>query len=271
MEIISSDVKYGTDGDDISAYLAQPEQKGKYPGIVLIHEIFGVDDHIREVSAKLASEGYVVMAPHLFSSRRLSPVLTPANIGEAMKFMMSIPMDKQRDEKYRVGEMSKLDQKTRETIMAVNQILFVERPIALFVQYLSSAIDYLNSLETVNGKIGSVGFCFGGGMSINLACTGKTDATIIFYGENPEPIEKVKNIKGAVLGFYGGEDHRINANIDKLVKALVEYNKPFAIKVYSGAYHGFFNSTRPNYNSDAASDAWKLWLDFYSKHLRSKE
>ncbi len=270
MDVKTEEITYKTRSDLISGHIAYPAAEGKYPAIVLIHEIFGIDDHIKKVADRIAAEGYVVLAPHLFSSKALSGVLTPENIGAAMKFMMSIPMDKQRDPEFRAAALAKLDEKSKAAVDGVNEMLFQNRPTKLFVRYLSSGVDYLNSRDNVNGKIGSAGFCFGGGMSINLACTGKTDASIIFYGENPTPIGKLKGVKGAVMGLYGGEDHRINANIDKLVKGLVKYQKPFTVKVFPGAHHAFFNDTRPHYNKEAAEDSWRMMTKFFRDNLAGK-
>ncbi len=268
MNVKSEETKYNVKGDEVSCHIAWPDTDGKYPGIVLIHEIFGLDGHIRDVAGRLAAEGYVVLAPHLFSSRQLSPILAPESIKETMGFMMSIPVDKQRDDNYRALELGKLDDKKRKAIAGVYATLFLNRPTDLLTDYLSYAVDHLNSLDKVNGRIGSVGFCFGGGMSVNLACTGKTDASVIFYGENPEPVDKVKNIKGAIMALYGGEDTRINSKVDELVKALVAYKKNFTIKMYPGAYHAFFNDTRQtHYNREAAEDAWRLVLGFFSENL----
>jgi carboxymethylenebutenolidase len=268
LEIKSENINYKTKDDEIFAHLAYPVQEGRYPGIILIHEIFGLDEHIKKVADRIAGEGYVVLAPHLFSSKKLSVDLSAENIAIAMKFMMSVPPDKQRDWEYRAKELEKQDDKSKAAINVVNQILFLNRPIDLFVEYMSSGVDYLVSLKQVNGKIGSTGFCFGGGMSINLACTGKTDASIIFYGENPDPIDKIKNVKGAVMGLYGGEDQRINSKINELTKALVEYKRAFTIKVFPGAYHAFFNDTRPQtYNKAAAEDSWTMMLKFFKDNL----
>ncbi len=268
MEIRSKTVVYRTEDDEISGHLARPANDGKYPAVILIHEIFGLDPHIKGVADRLAAEGYVVLAPHLFSSKKLSQILTPEAIGETLRFMMTIPPEKQRDEAYRKAELAKLDEKTRNGVMGVYTMLFVNRPVDLFTEYLSSGVDCLNSLENVNGRVGSVGFCFGGGMSINLACTGKTDASVIFYGENPDPVDKVKNVKGAVMGIYAGEDQRINSKINELVSALVEHKKAFSIKVYPGVHHGFFNDTRKNtYSENAATDAWEQVLDLFTEML----
>ena len=187
-----------------------------------------------------------------------------------MKFMMSIPVEKQRDDAYRAEQLGKLDPTTQEGIKAVNKILFQNRPVDLFVKYMSGAIDHLLSLPNASGKIGSAGFCFGGGMSINLACTGRTDASIIFYGENPEPIDKTEKVKGAVMGFYGGEDARITGKVHELVEALARCKKPFTMRVFPGAYHGFFNDTRPQtHNAQAAAEAWQMLCKFFGDNLKA--
>lgn len=202
MEIRSEEMQYRAGDERISAHLAMPAVGGKQPGIVLIHEIFG------------------------------------------------------------------LDEQSKAAVKSVNQLLFVNRPIDLFVDYLSAGVEHLHSLEQVSGKIGSVGFCFGGGMSINLACTGKTDASVVFYGENPSPIDKLKGVKGAVMGLYGGEDTRINSRLHELVGALVEYKRPLSLKVFPGPFHGFFNDTRAQtYHKAAAEVAWQMVLSFFKENL----
>ena len=134
---------------------------------------------------------------------------------------------------------------------------------------LLSAVDFLNEQSYVRrGKIGSVGFCFGGGMSINLACHANLSACVVFYGQNPNPIELVKNIPCPVLGLYGAEDMRINSDLDKLVKAVGEYKIDFEMRIYPGAGHAFFNDTnKMTYREAAAQDAWERMLRFYQRTL----
>ncbi len=269
MEVITKDIKYGSGSEHISAYHVSPAAPGKYPGIILIHEIFGLDDHIRGVARRIAAEGYIVLAPHLFSSESLSSTLNSENISETMRFMFSIPPEKQRDPSYRDEQIKKLDSQKRDVIESVNRVLFVDRPIEKFVSYMSSGVDYLRNEQNCDGKIGSVGFCFGGGMSINLACTSKTDASVIFYGENPKPISKVSGVKGSVMGIYGGEDARINSGIGELSSELVKNKIPFTIRVFPGVFHAFFNdSHRQTYNKRAAEEAWKMLLEFYRENLK---
>ena len=269
MEITGKDVNYKSKDGEITGFIAMPSDDDSYPGIILVHEIFGLDDHIRDVAKRIAKEGYVVLAPHLFSSSKYSDTLTHDNTMTAMKFMMSIPPEKQRDEEYRKEQLSKLDDSEKEGILSVFSILFENRPVDTFTDYLVSGVEYLASLDNVNGRIGSAGFCFGGGMSINLACRGKTDASVIFYGENPEPIDNVANIKGPVMGLYGGEDSRINSHIHELVEAMTKNKIPFTMRVFKGAHHAFFNDARKQtYNEDAAKESWNMLLKFFRENLQ---
>ncbi|EQD56162.1 Carboxymethylenebutenolidase, partial [mine drainage metagenome] len=117
-------MKYETKDDSVEAYLAAPADNDRHPGVIMIHEIFGLDAHTRNVADRLAAEGYTVLAPHLFSSKKLSASLSSQNIAAAMKFMMSIPVDKQRDEQYRADELAKLPEDEKKAVTEVNQILF---------------------------------------------------------------------------------------------------------------------------------------------------
>lgn len=256
----------GTEGP-LTAYLSKPKEGGKHPGVIVIHEIWGLNAHIKDVADRIASQGYVALAPHLFSSKHVSPLLTESNIRAVMDFYRSVPPEKQRDTDFVKGELQKLPEETRKVVGELRDKLF-DLPEDKLTEELSLAVDYLNSLDSVNGKIGGFGFCFGGSMSGLLACTGKTDASVIFYGSNPDPIDKVEKIKGAVMGIYGGMDKRINSGLPELVKAMAEYEKPFEMCIYPGAPHAFFNDTSPNYREAAAKDAWERLLRFFTKNLR---
>jgi carboxymethylenebutenolidase len=105
-------------------------------------------------------------------------------------------------------------------------------------------------------------------MSINLACHTPLAGSVIFYGENPSPIELVENITGPVLGNYGAEDMRINGHLDELVKAMVTYKKDFEMRIYPNAGHAFFNNTTAMYNEPAAKDAWERVLRFLQRAFR---
>ena len=253
---------------EVEAYVSKPDLKGPHPSLIVIHEIFGLNDHIKDVTDRFARHGYVAFAPDLFSGdEHLRSILTPQNVKASLKFMQTIPVDKMRDLSYVQQEVMK--QQNKESLQKTIQMLFGGLPKERFTQDLSKAVEYLNSQDFVQKeKVGSVGFCFGGGMSLSLACHAPLAACVVFYGENPSPIELVQNIQCPVLGIYGGEDVRINSNLYRLVKAMTEYKKDFEMKIYSGAAHAFFNDTsKATYRETSAKDAWDRTLRFLKKSL----
>ncbi len=270
-DIVSETVNFqGANGLKISGYLARPKVQEKRPAVIVIHEIWGLVDHIKDVANRFARQGYVALAPDLYSeSKELSSVLTPENIRSAWSFMQTLPVNRRADMSFVQSELLKQPEDKRATIEKIMETLFGGGlPRDRLLNHLVKAVDYLNSTPfVVKGKVGSVEFCFGGGMSISLACHAETAACIIFYGENP--IDLIQNVKCPILGLYGGEDDRINSNLDKLVAALIKYRKTdFEIKVYPGAPHAFFNDTnRTTYREEAAKDAWKRTLEFFGRTL----
>lgn len=210
-------------------FLAKPEQVGVYPGVIVIHEIWGLVDHIRDVASRLAREGYVALAVDLFEEK----IVTKLEEGRMLR------------EKF-----------TEEKILGD----------------LNGAFNYLKALSYVNpSRIGSVGFCMGGGLSLLLACHNRElAAPVIFYGRNPSPIELVKNLQCPILGNYAGADMAITeSDINLLKQTLTKYGKKFDIKVYPGAPHAFFNDTSASYRPEAAKDAWERTLDFFNKQLKT--
>ena len=256
---------------DIKGYLSRPTGGGKHPGLVLIHEIWGLVPHIRDVADRVARVGFVVAAPDLMGSDpNLAPFFTPEKIDAVRQFMRTLPPGKMRDPAFAQQEMAKLPDDKRAAVGGLFAVAFSGAlPYGRFVDELVAVTEHLRTLEHVEpGKIGSLGFCFGGGMSARLACSGITQACVVFYGANPDPIELVEKIDCPVLGLYGGEDTGLNANLDKLVAAMVKYKKDFEMKIYPGAPHAFFNDTNPySYREAAAKDAWVRSLGFLNRCL----
>jgi carboxymethylenebutenolidase len=265
---------HGAGQRDVQAYLSRPKtEEEARPAIIVIHEIWGLVDHTKDIANRFAAQGYVALAPNLFSSDpELSLLFTPQNIGAAMGFMQTLAPDRRADMGYVMTELSKQPQEKREMIQKVMNRMFSGgggMPKEALTNEAVKAVEYLNSQNYVKeGRIGTVGFCFGGGMSVNIACHTKTSACVIFYGENPSPIELVEKIQCPVLGLYGGEDMRINSELDKLVFAMVHYRKDFEMKIYPGAPHAFFNDTnKTTYREASTKDAWEKTLRFFQKSL----
>ena len=131
-----------------------------------------------------------------------------------------------------------------------------------------AATNWVKARPDATGKVGAVGFCWGGAMTMILA-TRVPDlaAGVPFYGTAP-PAEEVAKIKSPLLVHYAGNDDRVNATRPGLEAALKANNVPHEIFVYEGAQHGFNNDTTPRYDAAAAKLAWTRTVDFFKKHLR---
>jgi carboxymethylenebutenolidase len=136
------------------------------------------------------------------------------------------------------------------------------------LEYGQAAIAYLKSRADSTGKVGAVGFCWGGG-AVNALAVNDPDlaAGVAYYGAQPKA-EDVPKIKAALLLQYGGLDQRINAGIPAFETALKQAGKDYQIYVYEGANHAFNNDTNvARYDKEAATLAWQRTLDFLKKHL----
>ena len=136
---------------------------------------------------------------------------------------------------------------------------------------LGSAMDYLRSLPEVGkSKIGSLGFCMGGGLSLQLALSQPDlSGAVMFYGQPDTDPDDLDKAACPVLGLFGAEDQGIPAaKIQEMAKGLNEVGEGATVKIYPGAGHAFFNETRPSYNAQAAADAWEKTLTFFNATLK---
>ncbi|MDR6756275.1 carboxymethylenebutenolidase [Mycoplana sp. BE70] len=152
------------------------------------------------------------------------------------------------------------EDKAREMIGNLDREATVDNAVA--------TVSYLSKLDRVNGKVGAVGFCWGGGLVNQLAVADPNlNAAVAYYGAQP-PAEAVPNIKAAVMLHYAGLDQRINAGIDAYRKALEDNGKTFEIFIYDGVNHAFNNDTSAaRYDKAAAELAWKRTVEFLKKNL----
>ena len=213
----------------MKGYLVRPANAtGKLPGIVVVHENRGLNPHIEDVTRRLALENYVAFAPDA-----LTPLGGYPAGGE--------------DEARTL--FSKLDQaKTREDMIA--------------------AVSFLKARPECTGKVGAVGFCYGGGI-VNMLATKVPDlaAAVPFYGNTP-PTDDIPKIKSPILIHYAENDQRINAMWPDYEKGLKAAGVKYEAHIYPGTQHGFNNNTTPRYDEAAAKLAWQRTLDFFAQHLR---
>ncbi|MBE9007114.1 dienelactone hydrolase family protein [Fortiea sp. LEGE XX443] len=218
----------------ISAYLAQPKEPGSYPGIVVLQEIFGVNSHIRDVTERIAKEGYVAIAPALFD--RFAPGFETGYNPEDIE----------------VGRKYAWMQTTASELLS----------------NIQSAIDYLKTLPQVKqDSFGCIGFCFGGHVAYLAATLPDIQATASFYGArittntpggSAATLTLTPQISGTLYAFFGMEDASIPPEqIDEIEAELEKYKIPHRVFRYDGSDHGFFCDRRPSYNPKAAADAWE--------------
>ncbi len=260
------EVRIPSPGRTLAGYLAEPETKGRHPGVLVVHEIFGLDDHQRDVARRFAAEGYVALAPNLFTGP-IAETMTPANVQLAMQAFAEAPPDlRSNPAKFREFALAQPPER-RPVLEAFARVTNPETQDG-FARDLLACREYLQALPSVNPqRIGAVGFCFGGAMVGRYATVDpQLTAGVIFYGQNP-PLDRVPKIRAQLLGQYAGEDPGITQTVPQFAEAMERAGRTFRYQVYPGARHAFFNDARPNYHAESATLAWNRVLEFFRSTL----
>ena len=236
IEVKSSDIS-------LPVYVAMPDGEGSFGAVIVLQEIFGVNGHIRDVTERIAREGYVALAPALY--HRQAPGFetgyTPKDI--------------------QIGREYKAKTNADELLSDIQ-----------------ATINYTKTLPQVKeGGVGCIGFCFGGHVAYLAATLADTRAIASFYGAGipdqvfgpgPVALARTPQITGTLHCFFGTEDASIPAAaVGQIREALVEANVDHQIFEYEGAGHGFFCDRRGSYNSDAAADAWEKVRRLFAEKL----
>lgn len=222
------------DGGEFSAYLALPPEPSvpSAPGIVMLHEIFGVTDWIKETADLFAAQGFCVAAPDMFWR------LEPNFVGDHD--------DAEQTERGRRYKQMIDHAKAMEDIAAV--------------------ISRLNSMPECNGKIGVAGFCTGGTLTYLVAARLEIDAAAAYYGTQiHEFLEEGQNIACPTIFHMGDKDDRVPEGLPEMTRSAVKGVPDIAIYTYD-AGHAFANTARPDYYSDEASrTAHVRTFDFFDE------
>ena len=197
----------------------------------MIHEWWGLNDNIKDMADELASEGYVVLAADLYN-----------------------------------GEVATTPDKAMQLVSSVR-----ENPEQA-ISNLQSAVQYLASLPNVNSsRIASLGWCFGGGQSLQLALNSEQNplaATVIYYGNLVNDTNELSKINWPVLGIFGDQDQSIPVeSVNAFEQALNETGVTNEIYIYPGVGHAFANPSGDNYAPAETVDAWEKTLAFLKKYV----
>jgi len=261
-------IEYG----DQRAYFAWPEHAAKpLPSLLVIQEIWGVEDQIIDVTQRIAAAGYAALAPDLFANQGVRPQhLSAERLLQAHQISGHGPSGFFRDPVARAQVLSSLPEQQRaeveETLTSIYSAAGNQAANSVAVH---KAFDYLRHEreETKGQNVACVGFCMGGGLSALLAVEEPELAgAAIYYGSSPAPADVAK-IKCPVLGFYGELDQRVNAGIPGFDAAAKESGVSFEYHIYKNANHGFFNETGRVYDVNAARDSFVRLLSFFQKTL----
>ena len=229
---------------DLTAYRADPP--GEVRGaVVVVQEIWGLTEHITDVTDRFAALGYIAVAPDLLGHIGLTP-----EVGRELQELMFAA-----DESKRSAAQPRL----RDTMSAARAPEFA----SWAVPALKAVVDLLADQEGVDGDIAVVGFCFGGSYSFSLALAEpRLKAAVVFYGGFPGTGDPA-DLSCPVLAFYGANDHGITDPLPELEARMTGAGADFTAHVYDGVGHAFFNDTNAQtHDAGVASDAWQRTVDF---------
>ncbi len=239
--LIAGEVKIPVADGEIPAYRAMPDKGKSFPVAIVVQEIFGVHEHIKDICRRFAKLGYVAIAPELYA---------------------------------RQGDVSKL-----EMGKIVSEVVS-KVPDVQVMSDLDATIAYAKkSANGDDNKVGITGFCWGGRIVwMYCAHNPKVKAGVAWYGRlvpsaqvNPlqptHPIDVAAKLKVPVLGLYGGKDNGIpNETVERMQAALKAANSKSEIILYPDAPHGFHADYRASYRKETAEDGWRKLREWFKKH-----
>ena len=238
--LVAGEVKIPVQGGEIPGYRAMPATGNNFPTILVVQEVFGVHEWIKDICRRLAKMGYYAIAPELYA--RQGDPMKISDTNQLMKDIVSKVSDQQ--------VMGDLD----------------------------AAIAYAKSTGKADTtKLGITGFCWGGRIvwmyaghnpSLKAAVVWYGQVAISFHAGDKTPLDIVRNIKAPVLGLYGGDDPGIPPETTKKINdAMKSAGKTVEIVTYPGAPHGFLADYRPSYQKEASEDGWKRMTAWFKKYI----
>ncbi len=232
-------------GETMGGYLARPQSAGPHPAVIVFMEIFGINGHIREVTRRVAEEGYIALAPDYFHRTGAGMQLEydDAGMAEGMKHLGQLSADQ-------------------------------------MISDAKDSIAYLRGRKDVVGdRIGAMGFCIGGHMTYLAACETDIVAAASYYGGaiaaeegpggGPSTMGRTPRISGRIHCYFGAKDALIPKHqVDTVRSALEDAGIAHEVHVYDHADHGFHCDQRASYHEASAKDAWRRTFELFGETLR---
>ncbi len=236
-EVTGDPVVYAAlDGSEVTGYLARPGATDRpLPGLLVIHEWWGLNDNIRAMARRLAGEGYVALAVDLYG-----------------------------------GRVAETPESARELVGQVDP----DRALRNLRAARSHLAERLAATGGLPDRIGVIGWCFGGGWSLRtaLALPEAIDAAVVYYGRPVTERAELEALQAPLLGIFGAEDGSIPvATVRQMESTLERLGKTVEIHVYEGAGHAFANPSGTRYHEEAAEAAWQETVEFLTEHLAAGE
>ncbi|MFI5280555.1 MAG: dienelactone hydrolase family protein [Gemmatimonadales bacterium] len=220
-------------GDSVRTWVVYPERHDKAPVVVVIHEIFGLTDWVRGVADQLAAAGFIAIAPDLLSGKGPNG-----------------------------GGTESVDRQGATALIRTVTPAEVNRR-------LDAAARYGRSLPAATGAVGTVGFCWGGGVSFQQALNLEgIRGAVVYYGVSPDTA-LLSGVRAPILGLYAGEDARVGATVPPAQAVMQRLGKRFEVATFEGAGHGFLRALagQNGANQRAAEQAWPRTIAFFQETL----
>lgn len=236
MTMVEIQAPNGKDNETFEAYIATPDDTPA-AAVIMIQEIFGVNQEMRDKCEEMADQGYIAICPDLFW--RIEP---------GIQLVDSNPEELQRAFQ-----------------------LFGEFNVELGVKDLLATLKYVRGLEECTGKVGCVGYCLGGKLAYMLAAEGDLDAAVSYYGVGIEAmLDQAKQITEPLLLHIAGNDEFVPKDAqEKIIEAMKDHDTAKTYR-YAGMDHAFARGQGMHYNEEAARLANSRTAEFLANHLKDK-
>lgn len=265
-QVARSTVKLQSADRAFEGVLAAPSQPGRFPGLVVVHEIFGLTPWIQSVAERFAERGFLALAPDLFGGR-IHKDFRPETAERLMPLVWQLPVEQRIVPGALKAALRGHRAEDIEIALRLAQISQGLEWMPPVLGDLRAAVATLRGDERCSGNVGSVGFCLGGKLSFHLACAEPAlSAAVVFYGAGPREAE-AERAACPVLGLYGEDDEYITKDVPRVAAAMKRFGKSFEFEIYNRTGHAFARPGSKGYREDRAKEAFARTDAFLARHL----